>query len=527
MRPDPRSVIRTVQRRLRLGRDLVGLLSIGDDVHDLPPSLRWSSTNGHPVLLAEPMPALRRGQFALQPLRDRLPYHPRSPEFVVCADADGDVELTVLFLDRNGGTTGTARGGSEVRASIPAGTSHVRVRLTTHRTRVHRIVFGHRADGPKHVDGTAPTLVLSNDYPRNDDLYANAFIHARVRRYLDEGRRVDVLRYQRGLPFETDTFDGVGVMSGSDETLGRLLEHGAYRTVLVHFLNRGMWDNLRSRMDTHRVVVWIHGYEIQPWQRRAFLVTNDEQRASAESASAERMRLWDEVLRTAHPHLHLVFVSRTLLAQVEEDYGLTLPIEQYSIIHNPIDDERFAYGPKPVDQRFNVLSIRPYASAVYANDLAVDAIRLLSAEPEFDRMRFRLIGDGPLFDATVAPLRGFGNVTLERRFMTQAEIAATHRDYGVFLCPTRMDSQGVSRDEAMSSGLVPVTTRIAAVPEFVDDASGLLCAPESAAGLAAAMLRLVREPDLFGRLSAGAAARVREQRGAYQMLQAELALFEA
>lgn len=527
MGPDPRRLVRVVQRRLRLGRDLVDLLRVGDDAHDVPPSLHWASTNGHPVLLADQLPSLRRGQFALHSLRDRLPYHPRSPHFVVRADADGSVALRLQFLDRNGATLTTTAGATEVRAPIPAATAHVRLRVIAHEGGVHRLVFGHRADGPATVDSTADTLVLSNDYPRADDLYANAFIHARVRRYLQQGRRVDVLRYQRGLPFERGSFEGVDVLSGSDETLSRLLDHGEYRTVLVHFLNRGMWEQLRPRLATHRIVVWIHGFEIQPWQRRAFLVTNDEQRAAAQSASAERMQLWQDVLSVAHPNLHLVFVSRTLLAQVEEDYGVTLPHECYSVIHNPIDDDRFAYVPKPTEQRFRVLAIRPYASTVYANDLAVEAIRLLAVEPEFARMEFRLIGDGPLFDATVEPLRTFPNVVLEQRFCTQDEIAAIHRDYGVFLCPTRMDSQGVSRDEAMSSGLVPVTTAVAAVPEFVDAECGVLCAPESAPELAAAMLRLVRDPELFARLSAGAAERVRRQRAAYQMVQAELALFGA
>lgn len=35
-----------------------------------------------------------------------------------------------------------------------------------------------------------------------------------------------------------------------------------------------------------------------------------------------------------------------------------------------------------------------------------------------------------------------------------------------FWFPTRMDTQGVSRDEAMCSGLVPITNKVAAVPEF-------------------------------------------------------------
>lgn len=36
------------------------------------------------------------------------------------------------------------------------------------------------------------------------------------------------------------------------------------------------------------------------------------------------------------------------------------------------------------------------------------------------------------------------------------------------LIPTRADTQGVSEDEGMSCGVVPITNNIAAVPEFVD-----------------------------------------------------------
>jgi glycosyltransferase involved in cell wall biosynthesis len=74
-----------------------------------------------------------------------------------------------------------------------------------------------------------------------------------------------------------------------------------------------------------------------------------------------------------------------------------------------------------------------------------------------------------------------------------------------------MDTQGVSRDEAMSAGLVPVTSRVGAIPEFVDDSCGCLAEPEDAAGLAAAIAGLYHSPDLFMALSAAAAGRVRRQ----------------
>lgn len=113
---------------------------------------------------------------------------------------------------------------------------------------------------------------------------------------------------------------------------------------------------------------------------------------------------------------------------------------------------------------------------------------------------------------------------IEQRFLKQSEIAALHQEYGIFLCPTRMDAQGVSRDEAMASGLVPVTSAVAAVPEFVDETCGLLAPHEDFQGLAEGIARLYEQPDLFMSLSSKASRRVREQSGANRMIDLEMNL---
>jgi len=179
---------------------------------------------------------------------------------------------------------------------------------------------------------------------------------------------------------------------------------------------------------------------------------------------------------------------------------------------------------KEVEQRLSILSIRPFASRTYANDLAVRAILDLSEETWFDELTFTIVGDGPLFDETVEPLRKFPNITLQKRFLTREQILDLHRSSGVFLVPTRLDSQGVSRDEAMSSGLVPITCAVSAVPEFVDRDSGILVGQEDWKGLADAIRLLRDSPATFERLSAGAAQRVRLQSPARAVAAAEVEL---
>ncbi len=485
--------------------------------------------SGSDVISRLPITVFASSTMAIRDLRPLLPYNARTQElpFLLEATAAQPVTLVVCFLDRDGVELSRAhrRAGDGTPVPVPTDAIHLRIGLQLPArapARVHRLSFGHRAGGLDAFDAKSEVLLLSNGYPADDDLYRNAFLHARVSGYRELGRGIDVVVYRRGEPDRSRRFDGVDIVTMSDESLPLAL--AAHRHVFVHFLNRAMWNALEPRLDAMRVTIWVHGYEIQPWTRRAFVVTTEAERDAAQVASAERETLWSEVLRNGHPNLTFVFVSHTLRHMVEEDYGITLDGPRHHVINNPIDVDRFTFTAKDPEQRLRVLSIRPFASRVYANDLTVAAILALSQEPEFATMHFHIVGDGPLFDETVAPLRNFANVQLDKRFINADEIAALHRQSGVFLCPSRMDSQGVSRDEAMASGLVPVTSAVAAIPEFVDDSCGILAAAESSDELAAGILRLVRDPALFNRMSAAAAQRVRADRSADAVLPAELAL---
>ena len=137
-----------------------------------------------------------------------------------------------------------------------------------------------------------------------------------------------------------------------------------------------------------------------------------------------------------------------------------------------------------------------------------------------------MIGDGKLFDDTVAPIRGLDNVIIEKRFLTQNEIADIHKEYGIFLCPSRMDTQGVSRDEAMASGLVPVTNKVAAIPEFVDSHCTRLSDPEDAVSLANMISEIVSSPDLFLQFSKCSASNVLENRSKEIIVDKELSVIK-
>ncbi|MBN2992439.1 glycosyltransferase [Pseudomonas cedrina subsp. fulgida] len=393
-----------------------------------------------------------------------------------------NLQLVVLFLDaQEQRISHVMQLANRNQAwQIPPEAAYLRLGLRacgSGRSTIKALVQGHCDIHPPTLLAKARHLLLTNHYPADDDLYRNAFIHTRVTAYQKQGLAMDVFRLRPNEPIRYHAFENVDVVTGPGSALMSLLDAGQYSAVLVHFLDPQMWEILRPYLPGLRVIVWVHGAEIQPWWRRAYNYGNAEQLHLGKLDSDARMGFWRSVLQPMPPNLQLVFVSRQFAEHTLQDLGLRLPADQYRIIHNPIDTQLFAYVEKPLEQRRKILSIRPYVSHTYANDLSVRAIQQLATKPWFNQLEFLMVGDGPLFEETLAPLRKYPNVRIEQRYLKQSEIAELHKHYGVFLCPSRMDTQGVSRDEAMASGLVPLTSRVGAIPEFVDDACGFFSGP--------------------------------------------------
>lgn len=427
-----------------------------------------------------------------------------------------NLNLVLLYLDAKGERISHQMilPNRNSQLHLPEGATHIKVGLRVYAggsADIKSVIFGHLDLEPGNIQGQSDVLVLTNHYPSYDDLYRNGFVHTRVRAYAELGIKTDIFRLRKEEPIRWHEFQNADVTTGSQNALRKMLQSGRYRHVLVHFLDPDMWDVLKGFIDDIRVTVWVHGAEIHPWHRRKYNIQTTEQEEQAKKLSAVRMSFWRGLLNPMPPNLHMVFVSNYFASEVMEDLGFKITDKQFSIIHNPIDTELFNYIEKDAEQRKKILSIRPFSTRQYANDLTVNCILELSKKPGFEQLSFTIIGDGVLFEETIGPLRKFENVYIQKKFLTHTEIAALHKEHGVFLCPTRWDSQGVSRDEAMSSGLVPITTAVAAIPEFADESCAVLAAGEDYIGLAKGVELLIAQPELFKKLSGRASLRVHQQ----------------
>lgn len=134
--------------------------------------------------------------------------------------------------------------------------------------------------------------------------------------------------------------------------------------------------------------------------------------------------------------------------------------------------------------------------------------RLIADHPA---VRLTLVGDGPERAGLQARARrmGLGGHVDFVGYRAQAEVADLLSDATALVLPSFAEGLPVVLMEALAARLPVVTTRIAGVPELVEDGvSGLLVPPGDPEALRAALARLLADPDLRRRMGEAGRARV-------------------
>jgi L-malate glycosyltransferase len=172
-------------------------------------------------------------------------------------------------------------------------------------------------------------------------------------------------------------------------------------------------------------------------------------------------------MANARENIKFVFVSQWIKNAAESDLGIS--ISRSHVIPNGVDTTQFEYQKKSEDDRLKILLIRSFIARNYSNDLSVDAIIELSKKSFFRDLHFTIYGEGYLFKPLINKVKHFANVEVHNSFVENSIIPSIHKNHGIFLCPSRLDTQGVSMCEAMASGLVPITSPIGGIPEYATD----------------------------------------------------------
>ncbi|MCK1976513.1 glycosyltransferase family 4 protein [Jeotgalicoccus huakuii] len=371
-------------------------------------------------------------------------------------------------------------------------------------------------------------LMICNAYPTMGNLYANSFLHRRVKAYQQKGLFVDVVVITTKVK-KDEFYDGVHIKYMDEYQIASYLQEHSFKTVLFHFINPKMFYGI-DQLPSHRkpnIVVWLHGFEAEAWHRRYYNFLSDVGQLDAQLQRKEivfepQREFLRDIMTREELNIKFVYVSKRFKELYVDPFVGVVPERNY-VIHNIIDDALFTYKKKTKDDRLNICSIRPYTAKNYANDITVDVIKKLSTKRYFNKLEFNLYGDGKLFNVITNPLKKFDNVHLHKGFVKQDDIPEIHQAHGIFLGPSRHDSQGVSLGEAMSSGLVPVTNAIGGIPEFIEHKkTGMLAERDNLDDMVDAIDYLYKHTKEFKKISQQAAASIRKQAGVETVINQEI-----
>jgi glycosyltransferase involved in cell wall biosynthesis len=165
-------------------------------------------------------------------------------------------------------------------------------------------------------------------------------------------------------------------------------------------------------------------------------------------------------------------------------------------------------------------------------DTLLEALALLPSDLCW---RLSHIGSGTEAEAlkTLAARLGIADRIDWRGTLDQPEVLRAYRDADLFALPCRIAENG-DRDglpnvlmEAASQRMALVSTTVSGIPELITDGvEGLLVPPDDPPALAAALVRLMRDPALRDALGRNAERRVRSEFDHHRSIAFLMALFD-
>ncbi|QBF31974.1 glycosyltransferase family 4 protein [Thalassococcus sp. S3] len=181
--------------------------------------------------------------------------------------------------------------------------------------------------------------------------------------------------------------------------------------------------------------------------------------------------------------------------------------DKLHIVHCGIEPER--YGTQEERSERPTLLFVGRLAAVKGAPVLLEAFT--EVREQVPDCQLVLIGDGP--DRTALEARaadmGLRDGVVFAGYKSQAEVAEALEKADVFVLPSFAEGVPVVLMEAMAAEVPVVTTRIAGVPELVENGvTGLLVPPGPSKPLAAALIQLLAHPDLRRKMGAAGRAKV-------------------
>ncbi|HET9196890.1 MAG TPA: glycosyltransferase [Solirubrobacterales bacterium] len=201
-------------------------------------------------------------------------------------------------------------------------------------------------------------------------------------------------------------------------------------------------------------------------------------------------------------------VSREIATELVEDLGW--PAAKVEVAYNAVDVERAAVpAPPGLRAQLGGSEARPLVLTPARLNAQKGHDTLLAAIAELPEALFLLAGEGPERERLEARAAELGVAERVRFLGRREDVPQLLAACDVFCLPSLYEGSSLAVLEAMAAGIAIVSSAIGGTEELIDDGrSGLLVPPGDAPALAAALRRLLEDPQLRKDLAAAARERV-------------------
>lgn len=316
--------------------------------------------------------------------------------------------------------------------------------------------------------------LITSRYPKENAPYNHMFVHVRALYF--KTRNVSVTVFVPSKKNANYIYQGIRVLEMKAKDIVHELHQ--FDCIYLHLLNHyplanGGFSIYRAleRRDCS-TAIYLHGADV---------LTNSNEFTGYTGGGKEFLKkiyatTWKRyfmgrLLRVFMERKDCLIVtpSRWLLEQVSTMYHIE-PC-RINVIPNGIDTTLFSRA-GGFSKRHRILCLRPL-NHTYPIELCVRLMLFLPEEFTLD-----IYGEGEDYEKILQLILSLNlqdRVFIYKGFVRREDLPTLFEQYGVFNAFSKLDTQGVIMCEALSSGLLVLSSNRTAIPEFVQDGvSGLL-----------------------------------------------------
>jgi glycosyltransferase involved in cell wall biosynthesis len=318
--------------------------------------------------------------------------------------------------------------------------------------------------------------IITSKYPSEKSPYNHMFVHARVK----EMKKLDIdLSVLVCANIELNyLFEGVFVSQNNHTSICEQLSN--FDVIYLHLLNLYPLQKANGWPIYQQIIqkkipfcMYVHGNEVQKYTARKY-----EYNYSLEESLKwikKDFLVIPKIKKFVENAIHLkhgkfIFPSKWMHQETQRNLGIK--IDDPIFIPNGIDTDFYSYQDAS-QNRHKLLSIRSFSAQVYHIEKTIDVMELLPK-----KYTLTLFGQGRYIDVykNLIIKKNLGTrIKIIEQFLQPKEMLEQYRNHGVFISTTRQDSQGLTILEAMSAGLLGVSTLNTAKPEFIEhEQTGIL-----------------------------------------------------